>query len=142
MMFHAATSEIGSLLKFNMYSPFAIFGLLLCMSATHVDELPVIKDSDAAQYVGKKVEVRGLVISVTASPFGTTFINFGREYPEQTFAGFIAADSKIGTDQKVAALPGKNIGITGTIELSRGKPDIQVTSTDQIKGLDSHLLGE
>jgi DNA/RNA endonuclease YhcR with UshA esterase domain len=31
----------------------------------------------------------------------------------------------------------KIIGITGKIELHQGKPEIKVTSTDQIKGLDS-----
>jgi DNA/RNA endonuclease YhcR with UshA esterase domain len=60
---------------------------------------------------------------------------FGREYPNQTFAGFIAAGSKIATDQWIAALQGKIIGITGTIELYRGKPEIKVISTEQIKGL-------
>jgi len=116
---------------------FAILGLLLCLIATRADELPVIKDSEAVQYVGKSVEVRGFVVSVTTSPLGTAFINFGREYPNQTFAGVIAAGSKMATDQRIATLQGKIIGITGTIELYRGKPEIKVMSTDQIKGSDS-----
>ena len=112
----------------------AIVGLLLCLSAPAADELPVIKDSEAIHYVGKKVEVRGFVVSVTASPLGTTFISFGREYPNQTFAGFIAAGSKMATDQRITTLQGK---IIGTIELYRGKPEIKVLSADQIKGSDS-----
>ncbi len=119
---------------------FAIFSLLLCLIATRADELPVIKDSEALQYVGKNVEVRGFVVSVTTSPLGTAFIIFGREYPNQTFAGIIAAGSKIATDQRIAMLQGKIIGITGTIELHQGKPEIKVTSADQIKGLDSKLM--
>ena len=118
----------------------AILSLLLCLVATFADELPVIKDSEAVQYVGKKVEVRGFVVSVTTSPLGTTFINFGREYPNQTFAGFIAVGSKRGTVRWASTLQGKIIGITGTIELYQGKPEIKVTSTDQIKGLDSQLV--
>jgi hypothetical protein len=74
----------------------AILGLLLCLIATRADELPVIKDSEAIHYVGKKVEVRGFVVSVMSSPLGTTFINFGRKYPNQTFAGFIAGRVKNG----------------------------------------------
>ena len=116
---------------------FAILGLLLCCIPAQADELPVIKDSEAVEYVGKNVEVRGLVVSVTISPLGTAFINFGREYPDQTFAGFIAAGSKMETDQRIAMLQGKIIGIIGIIELYQGKPEIEVTSTDQIKGLDS-----
>jgi hypothetical protein len=115
----------------------AIFSLLLCLIAARADELPVIKDSEAVQYVGKNVEVRGLVVSVTTSPLGTACISFGREYPDQTFAGFIAIDSKMETDQRIATLQGKIIGIIGVIELYQGKPEIKVTSTDQIKGLDS-----
>jgi DNA/RNA endonuclease YhcR with UshA esterase domain len=115
---------------------FAILSLLLCPFETRADELPVIQDSEAIHYVGKNVEVRGFVVSVTTSPLGTAFINFGRDYPNQTFAGFIAADSKIATDQQIATLQGKMIGISGTIELYQGKPEIEVTSIAQIKGAD------
>jgi DNA/RNA endonuclease YhcR with UshA esterase domain len=90
-------------------------------------------------YVGKYVEVRGLVDSVTTSPLGTVLINFGKEYPNQTFAGFIAAGSKMETDERIATPQGKIVGITGTIELYEGKPEIKITSTDQIKGLDSRV---
>ena len=116
---------------------FPFLSLLLCLIVARADELPVIKDSEAVQYVGKKVEVRGLVVSVTTSPLGTAFINFGREFPNQTFAGFIAADSKMASDDRIATLQGKIITITGTIELDEGKPEIKITSPDQIKGLDS-----
>ena len=118
---------------------FIILGLLLCMIAARGNELLVIKDSEAAQYVGKKVEVRGLVVSVTTSPFGTTFINFGREYPNQIFAGFIAAGSKRAT-LRSATLQGKIIGITGAVELYKGKPEINVLSMTQINGADSQLV--
>ena len=111
--------EIRGIFACNMPPLFAILSLLLCLIAARADELPVIKDSEAIHYVGKNVEVRGFVVSVTTSPLGTAFINFGREYPNQTFAGFIAAGSKIATDQQIATLQGKVIGITGKIELHR-----------------------
>jgi DNA/RNA endonuclease YhcR with UshA esterase domain len=41
----------------------------------------------------------------------------------------------LGTELRIAALQGNVIGITGTIELHQGKPEIEVTSSDQIKGL-------
>ena len=114
-----------------------ILALLLCEIAAHADKPIVIKDSEAIQYVGKEAEVRGRVVSVTTSPLGTTFINFGGEYPNQRFAGFIAAGSRIGADQRLTMIQGKIISITGTIELYKGKPEITVVSADQIKGLDS-----
>jgi hypothetical protein len=122
-------SDIGSIMRPLL----AIFSLLLCLIAARADELPVIKDSEAVHYVGKNVEVRGLVVSVTTSPLGTTFINFGREYPNQIFAGFIPMGSKRGTVRWASTLQGKIIGIIGKIELHQGKPEIKVTSTDQIK---------
>jgi DNA/RNA endonuclease YhcR with UshA esterase domain len=122
-----------------MRTLFAILGLLLCLIATRADELPVIKDSEAIRYVGKSVEVRGFVVSVTISPLGTAFINFGQDYPNQTFAGFIAAGSKMATDERIDTLQGKIIGITGTVELYQGKPEIRVMSPDQIKILSPRL---
>jgi hypothetical protein len=61
---------------------FAILGLLLCFVASRADKPIVIKDSEAIKYVGKVVEVRGRVVSVTSSPLGTAFINFGGEIPQ------------------------------------------------------------
>jgi len=119
--------------------PFFVFlGLLLCLITTRADEQWVIKDSDAIRFVGRYVEVCGLVVSVTSSPLGTTFINFGREYPNQTFAGFIPADSGIRAAQ-ITKLQGKTIGIVGTIELHKGKPEIKIMSMYQIVDLSSKL---
>ena len=118
---------------------FAILALLLCAIVAHADKPIVIKDSEAIRYVGKEVEVRGRVVSVTTSPLGTAFINFGGEYPNQTFAGFIAVGSATATDQRLTKIQGKTISITGTIELRDGKPEIDIDSADQIKGLDSQL---
>src|ERR1700730_5018840 len=133
----ASRSKFEAIIGSVMRPLFAILGLLLCLITTRADELPVIKDSEAVRYVGKKVEVRGFVVSVTTSPLGTAFISFGREYHNQTFAGFIAAGSKMEIDQRIATLQGKTIGITGIIELNQGKPEIKITSTDQINGLNS-----
>jgi len=116
---------------------FAIIGLLLCAIAACADKPIVIKDSEAIHYVGKEVEVRGQVVSVTSSPLGTAFINFGGEYPNQKFAGFIAVGSKIAPHKKLTMLQGTTISITGAVELYKGKPEINVVSAGQIKVLDS-----
>ena len=97
----------------------------------------MIKDSEAIQYVGKEVEVRGRVASVTTSPLGTTIINFGGEYPNQKFAGFIAAGSAIAADQRLNMIQGKTISIMGIVRLHDGKPEIEIVSADQITGLAS-----
>jgi DNA/RNA endonuclease YhcR with UshA esterase domain len=115
----------------------AILALLLCVIMAHADKPIVIKDSEAMEYVGREVEVQGRVASVTTSPFGTTFINFGGEYPNQRFAGFNAAGSAIAADQRLTMIQGKTISITGIVRLHDGKPEIEIVSADQITGLDS-----
>ena len=134
----ANLSGFEAILVSYMRPFFAFLSLLLCLIPIRADEQGVIKDSEAVRYVGRYVEVRGVVVSVTISPLGTAFINFGRDYPDQTFAGFIAADSKMATDQ-LTTLQGKIIGIIGTIELHEGKPEIKVMSMHQIVGLSSKL---
>jgi hypothetical protein len=78
----ASRSKFEAIFGSDMRPLFAILGLLLCLIATRADEPPVIKDSEAIHYVGKNVEVRGFVVSVTTSPLGTAFINFGRRIPQ------------------------------------------------------------
>jgi hypothetical protein len=134
----ANLSELEAMLVSYMRPFFVFLGLLLCLITIRADEPMVIKDSEAIRNVGRYVEVCGLVVSVTASPLGTTFINFGREYPNQTFGGFIPADSGITADQ-ITKLQGKIIGIVGTIELHKGKPEIKIMSMYQIVDLSSKL---
>jgi hypothetical protein len=81
--------------------------------------------------------VRGRVVSVTTSPLGTAFINFGGEYPNQTFAAFVAAGTPIAADQRLTMIQRETISITGTIRLRDEKPEIDVVSAGQIEGLDS-----
>jgi hypothetical protein len=64
---------------------FAILSLLFCLIAMRADQLPVIQDSEAIHYIGKNVEVRGFVVSVTTSPLGTAFINFWARVPQSDF---------------------------------------------------------
>ena len=134
----ANLSGFEAILASYMRPFFTFLGLLLCLITIRADEQTIIKDSEAIRYVGRYVEVYGLVVSVTASPFGTIFINFGREYPNQTFAGFIPADSGITAD-KITKLQGKIIGIVGTIELHKGKPEIKIMSMYQIVDLSPNL---
>src|SRR5580692_1669746 len=134
----ANLSGFEAILASYMRPFFTFLGLLLCLITIRADEQTVIKDSEAIRYVGRYVEVYGLVVSVTASPFGTISINFGREYPNQTFAGFIPADSGITAD-KITKLQGKIIGIVGIIELHKGKPEIKIMSMYQIVDLSSKL---
>jgi DNA/RNA endonuclease YhcR with UshA esterase domain len=120
---------------------FTIF-LLICLAPRlNAQDLQVIK-AEAIQYVGKNVEVRGLVVAVYTSKKGNTFLNFGAKYPNQTFTGYIPAASELSDDRSTITLQGKVIGITGTVELYKGKPEINVTSMKQIKRADSQPVAQ
>lgn len=92
----------------------------------------VISDAQAQQFIGQNVTVEGVVTAVTTSRKGNTFINFGGAYPIQTFTGWIPAGTQLASDESLQSLRGKTIKITGRIELYRGKPEIRITSKDQI----------
>ena len=66
----------------------------------------VIPDTEAAQHVGQKTTVEGVVTAVTNSGKGNTFINFGGKYPHQTFTGWIPKDSEIAGGSTLAGLEG------------------------------------
>jgi hypothetical protein len=72
------------------------------------------------------------VVTAVSSSKGNTFINFGGKYPNQTFTGWIPKDSKLAGGSTLAGMEGKKIKITGRIELYRGKPEIKITSEDQL----------
>ena len=59
----------------------AIFSLLLGLIGARADELPVIKDSEAVQYVGKSRRRARSGCLCHRKPLGTAYISFGREYP-------------------------------------------------------------
>jgi hypothetical protein len=94
--------------------------LVFLPAALQAQNVPIVKDSEAGQYVGKNVEVRGLVVAVYTSKKGNTFLNFGAKYPNQTFTGYIPAGSELAGDRWTVTLQGKVIGITGTVELYKG----------------------
>jgi hypothetical protein len=93
---------------------------------------PRIDSSDALNYMKQNVTVSGLVTNVFVSKHGNAFINFGEKYPNQTFTGWIPAGTPLVSDPLLQELQGKTVKITGVIELYHGKPEIKITSKDQI----------
>ena len=110
---------------------FAFLGLLFCLTPIRADEQMVIKDSDAIRNVGRYVEVCGLVVSVTISPFGTAYINFGREYPNQSLPGSLQPIQELGPTRS-QNYKGKTSASSAQIELHKGKPEIKIMSMYQI----------
>jgi DNA/RNA endonuclease YhcR with UshA esterase domain len=103
-----------------------------CPTPLEAQTSAVVTDTEAAQHVGQKVTVEGVVVAITNSSKGNTFINFGGKYPHQTFTGWIPKESDLAGGSTLAGLEGKKIKITGTIDLYKGKPEIKVMTKDQL----------
>lgn len=92
---------------------------------------PVVPDTDAAKYVDKKVSVRGVVAAVSVSRAEVTYLNFGRGYPNQTFSAAIPKEQRA-KFANVKKWEGKTITVTGTVKMSRDKPQIVLEDPGQI----------
>jgi DNA/RNA endonuclease YhcR with UshA esterase domain len=92
----------------------------------------VVPDSEAAQHVGQAISVEGTITKVFKSKNGNTFLNFGGNYPDVTFVVWIPEDAPEAADPGLVSLQGKKVKVSGTIQLYRGKPEIKVSTKEQI----------
>ena len=110
----------------------AFLGLALSALAARAD--PITPD-EAAKHAGETMTVCGIVAGAKYAAQvrgGLTFIDFGKPYPNSTFTAVIFAGdrAKFGTPEQ--GLRGKNVCITGKIEMFRGKPQIVLTDPKQL----------
>ena len=92
---------------------------------------PVIRDSEAATHVGESVTVEDSVVGVHTTRSGTTFLNFGAAYPNQTFTAVIfrSAASRFSNPQQ---WEGKRVRVTGRVRLYRGRPEVVLEAPGQL----------
>jgi hypothetical protein len=122
-----------------MRSPFWIvsFSLVCLASGLQAENLQIVKDTEAAKFVGKNVEVRGQVVSAYLGKRGDAYLFFGAGFPKQTFTGYIPAGWTFSGGTWTLNLQGKVVGIVGTVEIYQGKPEIKILAMDQIKQADA-----
>ena len=122
-----------------MRSPFWIvsFSLVCLASGLQAENLQIVKDTEAAKFVGKNIEVRGQVVSAYLGKRGDAYLFFGAGFPKQTFTGYIPAGWTFSGGTWTLNLQGKVIGIVGIVEIYQGKPEIKILAMDQIKQADA-----
>jgi DNA/RNA endonuclease YhcR with UshA esterase domain len=109
-----------------------ILATVLLTAALRAQTPSIVPDAEASQHIGQNVTVEGIVTAVSTSRKGNTFINFGGAYPNQTFTGWIPAGTPLASDESLHALQGKDVKITGKIDIYHGKPEIKILTKDQI----------
>jgi hypothetical protein len=106
----------------------ALISLLLGAALTHGKSIPF---AEAGKHVGEEVTVAGKVSRVSTIASGMTFVNFGTRGE----AGAFTAVARPGTSdaENLKAFEGKDVEVTGTIELYKGSPQVVLKSTEAIK---------
>jgi hypothetical protein len=94
-----------------------------------------VSDDQAAKYVGRRTTVHGIVAGVREVS-GTTYIDFGGEYPAQAFSALISGEQYPAVSRAIP-LPDEEGGfgeywVTGRVELVDGQPIIRITKRNQI----------
>ena len=95
-----------------------------------------ITPEEAAKHVGEKVTVRGTVFQVFVSKSKNVYLNFGATFPNQTFAAAVLIQKTPalladGSDW-LTAREGKEVSVTGTVELYKDKPEIVLTPREDL----------
>jgi DNA/RNA endonuclease YhcR with UshA esterase domain len=90
---------------------------------------------EASKHVGEDTTVCGTVAGAkyaAQSQGSPTFIDFGKPYPNATFTALILGTNraKFGTPEK--GLQGKQVCVTGKIQLYQGRPEIILNDPKQL----------
>jgi len=93
----------------------------------------VISWEDAAKYVGQTKTVEGIIVRTYKSAKGTVFLNFHDPYKGYFYAVIFSGDLKKFPFQPEAYYLGKEVRVTGKIQLYEGSPEIIVKSPSQIE---------
>jgi hypothetical protein len=90
-------------------------------------------DAEALAHVGETATVVGTVVSVRTSRAGNTFLNFGRDYPRQTFTVALLKPHPAGG--KLAALKGKRVRVHGLIRSYKGQAEMVIEDPREVAAL-------
>ena len=98
--------------------------------------VPEITVAEAKDHEGERVTICGQIKETfynAKSKGEPTMLNFGAAYPNHTFSCIIWKDDLVNFDYKpVTYLKGKQICVTGTVKMYKGKPEMELHSQEQV----------
>ncbi|MEP6646727.1 MAG: hypothetical protein ABJC12_06535 [Saprospiraceae bacterium] len=116
-----------------MKKSFLLLSLLFTIATVFAQTVP---GDSIKYYEGKKVVVCEKVADthITTSDMKITYLNFGSAYPNQMFTAVIF-ETDLPKFNYVPAeyLKGKKICLTGVVKIYKNRPEIVISSPDQIK---------
>lgn len=90
-----------------------------------------VSAAEAKEHVGDQAAVKGTVAEVSKTE-KIVRLNFDKPYPKQTFTAVIFSD-KTNLFSDVEKLKGKSVEVRGKIVAYRDRPQIVLTTTNQLK---------
>ena len=112
-----------------------LFSIVLFLSFTFLIQSQNVSIDSLHLYEGKKVTVCAKVqgIYVSNKTKKTTFINFGKPYPNHTFIVVIFEKDLVNFSYDPSKkLKDKKVCITGIVKMFKGLPEIIATKEEQI----------
>lgn len=123
------------LLNSSMKKLFPILGLVLSLVTLAAQdtkpEAKVLKADEAKDAIGKNATVAGKVAEVNVRE-KVTHINLDKAFPDHPFTAVVFS-TKTNLFPDLKTLMGKKVEVTGKIEEFKGKPQIVLLSTNQLK---------
>ena len=116
-----------------------LLGLALSLAGSAQAE--TISASEASAHVGAVATVCGVVASTKYADDANgqpTFLDFGRAFPNQLFTAMIFGKDRAEFGVPEATYRGSQICVTGTVEMYRGKPEINVRNPNAIEDQSVH----
>ena len=105
--------------------------IIILFFAFKANSQTVITPSQAKSYTDSTVTVTGNVAEVTLIR-NIAHINFEKKYPDTEFSGVLFMDKFPELVDLVKSMEGKNVSLTGKIELYKDRPQIKIESKDQV----------
>jgi hypothetical protein len=88
--------------------------------------------TEAGQHVGQDVLVRGTVENVQLQEDGNVRISFSETNQPNGFSALILKGTGLDADPRLSFLPKHELELKGKVEIDGDRPEIKVTSRDQI----------
>jgi hypothetical protein len=88
--------------------------------------------TEAGQHVGQDVVARGTVDSVQLQEDGNVRISFSETNQPNGFSALIVKGTGLDADPRLTFLPKHQLEVKGKVELDGDRPEIKVTSRDQL----------
>ncbi len=88
--------------------------------------------AESGSYVGQSVTVEGIIADVHQARGGTVFLDFGGVYPNSIFTAVIF-QSDVRKFYNLQSLKRRKVAVFGEVKMYRGKPEVILSSPDQLK---------